>query len=139
MPDLDLIQPNFEQALETDIEQLTAEVKMHQEKPELQGASGQEVIKRSIQAMTQTAPPTPSASSGQASGDVFQNPLPAYAQSAPAETKLEIEHLLEMAFREGIMKATTEATKSNPFVLDTFHDALAGKLYPELKKRGIVD
>jgi len=132
----DLIQPDFEKVLESDIEQLTAEVKMHQEKPELQGASSQEVIKQSIQSMTQTTPPVAPAAS---SGNVLQNPLPDYAASAPAETKLEIEHLLEMAFREGISKATAEAAKSNPFVLDTSHDALVGKLYPELKKRGIVE
>ncbi len=75
-------------------------------------------------------PPTPV--------NVFQNPLPDYAANAPAETKLEIEHLLETAFREGIMAANTKAARSSPFVLDAFHDALAGKLYPELKKRGIV-
>jgi hypothetical protein len=105
----------------------------------MQGVSNQEILKQSIKAMAPA--PTDSTGSPQAGSgaSVFQNPLPDYAANAPAETKLEIEHLLEMAFREGIMKANAEASRSNPFVIDAFHDSLAGKLYPELKKRGIVD
>ena len=128
---------NFEQAIEQDIERLTVEVKMREGRPETQGISGQEVIKRSIQTMTQQAPSD--VSHVAEPQNVFQNPLPDYAQSAPAEVKLEIEHLLETAFREGIYKANSEAAKSSAFVMDAFHDALAGKLYPELKKRGIVE
>jgi len=64
--------------------------------------------------------------------------LPQYAQSAPAETRLEVEYLLDVAFHHGIAKANTEAMKSSPFVIDAFHDALVGKLYPELQKRGIL-
>lgn len=129
---------NFEAALEHDIERLSEEIKTRREHPEMQGVSGRELLKQSIQAM---APPpvSPSAGSGPATANVFQNPLPDYAAGAPPEVKLEIEHFLEMAFREGIVKASAEAAKSSAFVLDTFHDALAGKLYPELKKRGIVD
>ena len=71
-------------------------------------------------------------------GEPSSGPLPQYAESAPAETKLEVEYLLDVAFHQGIVKATSEAMKSNPFVLDAFHDALVGKLYPELQKRGIL-
>jgi hypothetical protein len=44
-----------------------------------------------------------------------------------------------MAFKDGILKASSEAAKASPFVLDAFHDALAGKLYEELKKRGVLE
>ena len=43
-----------------------------------------------------------------------------------------------MAFMDGILKAANEAKKSNPFVLDAFHDALTGKLYDEFKRRGLL-
>ena len=134
------MQPNFESALEADIERLSAEIKSHREYPEMQGASSQEILKKSIQSMgpLTSSPRSDSGQAGQAT-DVFQNPLPDYAANAPAETKLEIEHLLEKAFREGIVKANAEASKSNAFVLDAFHDALVGKLYPELKRRGILE
>ncbi len=134
----DQVQPGFERALQADIERLSAEVKTNREHPELRGASAHEVIKQSLKAVTPVPQDDVQASAG-AAQNVFQNPLPDYAATAPAETKLEIEHLLETAFREGIMAANAKAAHSSPFVLDAFHDALAGKLYPELKKRGIVD
>lgn len=131
---------SFEQAVEKDIERLSAEVKLNREHPEMKSLSGQELLKHSLRSMSGTQAPAPADDDGGAgSVNVLQNPLPAYAESASPETKLEIEHLLEIAFREGIAKANAEASKSNPFVLDAFHDALAGKLYPELKRRNIVD
>jgi hypothetical protein len=122
-------------ALDADIKRLALEVQRHQERPEMRGASGQEVLKQSIRSMVQS---TPTDTSGQASAPAIDSPLPAYAQSAPAETKLEIEYLIDMAFHHGIEKANAEAKKSSPFVLDTFHDALVDKLYPEFQKRGIL-
>jgi len=125
--------PNFEKVLEADIQQLAQEVQKHREQPESKSIGDREILKRSIQAFTQTVPvPAPQAAQGSKSH------LPAYADSASSETKLEIEYLLDVALRDGIFKATAEAKKSNPFVLDAFHDALIGKLYPEFQKRGIL-
>ena len=135
----DQIQPNFEHALEADIERLSAEVKTNREHLELRGASAHEVIKQSLKAITPQQQANDAQTSQAPAQNVFQNPLPDYAANAPAETKLEIEHLLETAFREGIMVANAKAANSSPFVLDAFHDSLAGKLYPELKKRGIIE
>jgi hypothetical protein len=59
------------------------------------------------------------------------------AGAAPA-AKLEVEDLIRLAFKDGIAKATHAAAKSNPFILDAFHDALAGKLHEELTKRKII-
>jgi hypothetical protein len=142
---------SFEPALEADLQHLAAEVASQRERSEMKGAAEAELIKEAIRAFpasekgpeagrtgAQTAGNT-SANAGNAGGaSVFQNPLPAYAESAPAEVKLEIEFLLETAFREGLGKALAAAKKSPYFVQDAFHDALAGKLYPELQKRGIV-
>ena len=133
----------FEQALEADLTRLAQEVKSQRDRPEMKNAGERELLKEAIRSFPQmeknprpvpappaAAVPTPSAAS--------QSPLPAYAQSAPAEVKLEIEYLLSVAFRDGLGKALTEAKKSSNFVEDAFHDALAGKLYPELKKQGLV-
>ena len=55
-----------------------------------------------------------------------------------AEAKLEIEYLVDMALHHGIDKAVEKAKASGPFVLDAFHDALTGKLYDEMRRRGML-
>lgn len=120
------------EALEADMKHLAEEIQRHRENPESRALSGQEVVKKSLQAIV--APPPVPPPPQQAQGGA----LPAYAASAPAETKLEIEYLVDLAFQHGLDKANAEAMKSNPFVLDAFHDALAAKLYPELQRRGIL-
>jgi len=119
------------EALEADMRRLAEEIQKHRENPESRALSGQEVVKKSIQSIiTPPSPPTPQQAQGGA--------LPAYAAGAPAETKLEIEYLVDLAFQHGLDKANAEAMKSSPFVMDAFHDALAAKLYPELQRRGIL-
>ena len=136
---------SFENVLESDIQRLATEIRGQQERPEMQNAAEQEIIKEAIRAFPESknqpqsaAPaPIPTPSSGSAA-DNPASPLPAYAQSAPAEVKLEIEYLLDIALKKGIGSALSESQKSPAFVQDAFHDALAGRLYPELQKRGIV-
>ncbi len=121
------------EALEADIKRLAEEIAKRREGPEAGRLTERELVKKTIQALT-GAPPAASApaSPQQPSG------LPAYLQEAPAEAKLEVEYLLDLAIHHGLEKAAAEAKKSSPFVLDAFHDALANKLYPELQKRGIL-
>ncbi len=133
----------FEHALEADMKALAAEIKNQRERPELKNAEEQDLVKEAIRAFPasgeRTPPPAPPAPSRAPAGDATAaSPLPAYAQNAPAEVKLEIEYLLDLALRQGLTKALDEARKSPYFVQDAFHDALAGRLYPELRKRGIV-
>ena len=120
---------------------LAAEIHRTQEMKDRAGAEGLDRVKEAIRAFPQlnggasddngvpVAPATP----GEAN-----SPLPAYAQSAAPEIKLEIEYLLDLAFRKGIGTALAESAKSPYFVQDAFHDALAGRLYPELQKRGVL-
>ncbi len=121
------------EALEADMKHLAAEVQRFRERPEMQNVSGQELLKRSIQSLSPAQLQDEAKKEESSSG-----PLPSYTIGAPAETKLEIEYLLDLAFHKGIAAANAEAAKSSPFVLDAFHDALVGKLYPELQKRGIL-
>lgn len=127
-------EPKFEHtALEADMKQLAQEIQKHRESPELKGVGEKELLKQAIKTLPPQVgtppPPPPPASSG---------PLPQYASDLPPEIKLEIEYLLDEAFHKGIAAAEAEARKSSAFILDAFHDALAGKLYPELQKRGIL-
>lgn len=118
---------------EADIDRVAGEVLKQKEAPEAKGVSGAELVKKALENM---APPAATPASAPAAPAPN---IPDYAQNAAPAAKMEIEHLVDMALREGITKAQSEAAKSNPFVLDAFHDALAGKLYPELQKRKIVD
>jgi len=130
------ISPNFEhEALEADIQALAKEVKREREAQENKNLGERELLKQAIRVL----PPAPPPVQGQQppAPPSANSPLPAYAQNSPAEVKLEIEYLIDFAFHHGIAKATAEARKSPPFVLDAFHDALAGKLYPEMQKRGM--
>ena len=125
--------PEFTDALlEADMRQLAEEVLKAREHPENKNLTEREILKQSLKAFTPApaapAQPAPSAKS----------PLPLDVQNAPPEVKLEIEYLLDMAFHQGLEKANKAAFGTSPFVLDAFHDVLAGKLYPELQKRGIV-
>jgi hypothetical protein len=132
----DLISPTFEhEALEADIKILAQEVARQRESPENVSLGEKELLKQAIKSMPPPPPPTQNQPIPQ---PPRKSPIPDYAQNAPAEVKLEIEYLLDLAFHHGIARAVAEAKKSPAFVLDAFHDALAGKLYPEFKKRGIV-
>lgn len=126
------------------MERLVREIKSQRERPEMKDAGEKELIKEAIRAFPQLeknpngVPLPPAASSAAAPAASSQSPLPAYAQDAPAEVKLEIEYLLDVALRQGLSKALTESQKSPYFVQDALHDALAGRLYGELQKRGAV-
>ena len=121
---------------------LAAEIHRTQEMKDVKNAEGLDVLKEAIRAF----PPlgreasndngTPAVAAVAAAWS--NSPLPTYAQNAPAEIKLEIEYLLDIAFQKGIGAALSESAKSPYFVQDAFHDALAGRLYPELQKRGVL-
>lgn len=137
--------PTFERGmLEADMKILAAEIKNQREQPAMQNLEGKEAVKEALSVFpnfnkTPATPPPSTAGTAVASDDNPSSPLPAYAQNAPVNVKLEIEYLIDVALRKGIGTALTEAEKSSAFVQDAFHDALAGRLYPELKKEGIVD
>lgn len=130
------IQRTEQVPLKADVERLSSEIQKHYERPEAANLSGQEVLRKSLQtAYTQTAQ-TKAAAGKQVLES--ENILPDYAKAAPEEVKAKIEKLIEMTFRDGIQRATQEAKKQSPFVLDAFHDSLVEKLYPILKQRGII-
>lgn len=131
--------PSFENALEADMKILATEVRHTQETEGAKNMEGLDIVKEAIRSFPQlehhenngvTVAP---ATSGQAN-----SPLPAYAQDASAAVKLEIEYLLDVALHKGIGSALAQSAKSPYFVQDAFHDALAGRLYPELQKRGVL-
>ena len=129
--------PRFEQRwLEEDIKRLSEEVERLREMPEHRAKSNQELLRQSV--VNYSASSAPAAPAPVPPKD-SQSPLPSYAKDISPAMKLEVEQLLEKALTQGIEKASSEAARSNPYVMDIFHDALTTRLYPELKKRGFLD
>lgn len=59
-----------------------------------------------------------------------QQPLSKDAEKALQE---KLQHLVDLAFEQGLLTAIDQARKENdPYLLDAFHDVLADKLYQEL-------
>ena len=132
------VQPKFEHAsLEQDIKRLSAEIKERglAEK----GRSGVMTIVKE-----QSAPEMPVGQSGRPEllatppSAQLNSALPNYLQKEPAEVKLKVEKLLDLAWHSGIKIAAMEARDSGPIVLDAFHDALTDKIYNELKQKGLL-
>lgn len=124
---------NFEKSLPSvDVAKIAEAAKFHAETPEGKEMKGEDITKRAIQTAAETTPIV-SPGSGQS-----LNVLTDYAAAAPEEVKQKIESLLQIAASKGLSAATNEAKKSSPFILDSFHDALAAKLYPYLKEKGII-
>lgn len=73
---------------------------------------------------------------------VLPQPVPAAVTPAPvvtpesAGTQQRIDALLKIASEQGIDAAHVRATADEPYVLDAFHDALAGAMHEELQRRG---
>ena len=118
--------------LEADIDRIAGDIEKYRQAPETKDLSHEQLVKKAIYELTERPMPTGRGAGLSASDDSD------YAKGAPAEAKLEVDHYLSMAFKDGILKAANEAKKSNPFVLDAFHDALTGKLYDEFKRRGLL-
>jgi hypothetical protein len=127
----------FERNLEEDMQQLAAEVQKHRERPEMENATAHEIIKESLRSFPKLEQPV-EAGNAEAATSEHMSPLPEYAADASPETKLEIEYLLDTAFKKGLGAALSQSEKSTAFIQDAFRDALSGRLYPELQKRGLV-
>lgn len=124
---------NFEKSLPSaDVAKIAEAAKLHAETPEGKEMKGEDLAKKAIQTAAAVTSPT-APQSGRS-----LNVLTDYAAAAPEEVKQKIESLLQIAANKGLSVATEEAKKSSPFILDSFHDALATKLYPYLKEKGII-
>lgn len=130
------IQPNIEHsALEKDIQDLAKEVKER-------GLSdqGRQALQTVLKERAPIAPGTPVMPAPTPPAQVTKpsSNLPDYVQQEPADVKLKIEKLLDLAWHKGVKHAAKEAAVAGSLVLDAFHDALIDKLYPEFKKRGLL-
>lgn len=93
-----------------------------------------ETVRQSIKSVSGPVLELDTVKSSQPALDV----LPDYANKYPAEAKQRIEDLLQVAADKGLDSANGMAKNDPPYILDAFHDALAEKLLPYLKQKGII-
>lgn len=91
-----------------------------------------ETVRQSIQ--TVSVAPVPQAVPARGDLDV----LPDYTKNYSEADKLTIENILQVAADKGLDSANKMAEDKPPYILDAFHDALAEKLLPYLKQKGII-
>lgn len=123
-------------ALEQEIQELSREIR---DKGNVEQA--REIIKsRVAEKMYGSMPPTSQgvAAQPQKPKPKSSGPLPNYAQDLPAEVKLNVEGLLDLAWHKGINAAVKKVKKSDALTMDLFHDAITEKLYNEFKVRGLL-
>lgn len=132
------IEPTEHAAIEQDIKELTKEIK-EQGLSEQGRQALQSVLKEKISASAGAAGQPSAPQPASPAGGSVPSSLPDYMQAEPADVKLKVEKLLDLAWHKGIQRAAKEAAISGSLVLDAFHDALIDKLYPELKKRGLLN
>jgi hypothetical protein len=133
---------NFHEALERDLQRLTAEIKERRSAPEVEKKPEWELVRESLKVFHEEKelPSEPTTGAVEPSSQPVAAMLPSYLQdeSTPPEVKLEVGRLIDMIFHEGLDKVIRQAQQQPPFVADAFHDALVDKLLPILKERGII-
>lgn len=135
------ISPDQHSALEADIKKLieVVESQKHRE--------AREVIKEHLGGKIFESREVPQPERGVSEKtEAPQSALPDYAQEdMPAEIKLKVEELIDVAWHKGSYTAIAEAWKSAktmgrsaPAFLDVFHDALTGRMHELMKERGLL-
>ena len=119
--------------------ELAQEVKERKEKaPE---ATHKEIVSTIIaekRAQFQPAPQVPSPIPPQPQSVQKSSVLPAYAEKEDPAVKNTIEHLIALTLQKGLDEGIGFAQKEDPFILDTYHDALSDVLLDEMKKRKLL-
>jgi len=64
--------------------------------------------------------------------------LPPYAKSAPIESQNIVERLITLTLQKGINEGISAVKKQDPFIIDTYHDALTTIIYEELKRQNLI-
>lgn len=107
---------------ESDVARVHAELDSTPERSE--GVASQEQVRQALVAVLPQ--PVPAASAAAAPSSMADT----------AGTQQRVQSLLQLASTDGIDAAHARAAADEPYVLDAFHDALAGALYDELQRQG---
>ncbi|MDP3725181.1 MAG: hypothetical protein Q8R20_01785 [Nanoarchaeota archaeon] len=132
---------NFEE----NIQHMGERVAEYKEGRDVRSAPEREIVKEALKYEPQAAP-LPAGTSGSddgslaAPGNAARIPLaPDYMHGGDAEGMREaVERLAETALCGDLKGSLKDARKLSPYLEDAFHDALVDKVFPEMKKRGLI-
>ena len=132
-------------SFEKNLAELGKYIEKSQEAAGLENQAEKELVKESLKSLAETLP-QPSSSSAPAAP--IANPvavkddgefLPQYLQTSNnPQVKAQIQRMVKIAFHKDIKTALKLSRRFPGFVEDAVHDALADKIIPELKKRGLL-
>jgi hypothetical protein len=125
--------------LEAEIHELAREAARELPGGDMNREAIHSVLERKLYAPGSEFPATPSLGrKGNENPAADTSSLPSYAGTLPADAKLRAEELLDLAWHRGIAHAIREAKRSDPLIMDLFHDAIVERLYQAFRARGIV-
>ena len=132
--------PTTNEAFEGSLQEFGAEVREVQRTPEAAQLNESELVRRSLRSYAERASAASPAAPEESLPTTHSSPLPSYLDSGTADPAVvaEVESLITLAFTHGLRRAFGAARRPSPFIEDAFHDALAEKLLPELKRRGLI-
>ena len=90
---------SIDQVLEQDMRRLAKEIQATREMPENKNLDERELLRQSLGRVVPRAQEQAPAVSSPSAG-----PLPSYSSDISAETKLEVEYLMDLALHQGIEK-----------------------------------
>lgn len=128
---------DFGPSFEGDLARVAAEAKEQAAPREGEPLPPREAVKSSLQALADRTSDEPPETEPDVHASAAE--LPDYLAGAdvPQAERDEVEALVHLAFRAGLVKALGAARRRSPAVEDAFHDALTDKLLPELRARGL--
>ncbi len=98
-----------------------------------------EAIKQYLQQQTQQhAQQNPMPANTTPQHTATEDEFPAYADTASTATKSTVDKLIHITFGKGLREGIAHAAKMDPFIMDMYHDALAEKLFIEMKSRKLI-
>lgn len=126
-----------EKPKEADLERLAREVKEVQKQPAYEQATPQEVIKESLKAFGAGSAPATDDDTAKPQED--EALLPEYMKTEERVVTEELAALVQLSINDGFEAGIKEARKHGGFMVDAVHDALVERVYPELKRMGILE
>lgn len=109
------------------------------ENPEAAHKSDKEILSSILARHAQEASHSSAPASASPAPSQDDNNLPSYAKELPDAAKVQVEHLVTLAFEKGIVEGIAQARAAkDPYVMDAFHDALSEKLAAVLKAKNLL-
>jgi len=121
--------------------EIAQEIIRKKELPEYKNYSDKDILISVLKDRTDKISPSPSpvvAEAGGVQNKQGDDRLPDYAQNISPEIKNQAGELVDLALEKGVAAAISSIRRSDPFLIDLFHDILADKILEEIKSKKLI-